>query len=83
MSEHGSEQETFNPWTVVNVVFHHLADEGLHPVLGGGGDPAVPAAELLRALGIVPAAEGNGRITEDVRGQLARLRETVLGERPE
>ena len=29
-----AEQETFNPWTVVNLVFHHLADHGLHPVLG-------------------------------------------------
>ncbi|SEG92089.1 hypothetical protein SAMN05444920_107447 [Nonomuraea solani] len=26
--------ETFNPWSVVNLVFHHLAGQGLHPVLG-------------------------------------------------
>src|SRR5450755_4013350 len=51
--------ETFNPWSVVNLVFHHLADQGLHPVLGESGDPGAPAAELLRALGIQPAAEGN------------------------
>ena len=31
--------ETFNPWSVVNLVFHHLADRGLHPVLGESGDP--------------------------------------------
>ena len=49
-----AEQETFNPWTVVNLVFHHLADHGLHPVLGDAGDPAVPAAALLRAMGIEP-----------------------------
>jgi len=36
-------RETFNPWTVVNLVFHHLAENGLHPVLGETGDPAVPA----------------------------------------
>ena len=31
--------ETFNPWSIVNVVFHHLADQGLHPILGDAGDP--------------------------------------------
>ena len=36
-------RETYNPWTVVNVVFHHLAGAGLHPVLGETGDPAVQA----------------------------------------
>ena len=34
-----SDPETYNPWTVVNLVFHHLAAEGLHPVLGEAGDP--------------------------------------------
>jgi hypothetical protein len=65
--------ETFNPWTVVNVVFHHLADRGLHPVLGGP-DPGAPAAELLRALGIEPAAEGDRQVKEDVRNHLAEIR---------
>ena len=51
--------ETYNPWSVVHLVFSHLANEGLHPILGESGDPGVPAAELLRALGIVPDAEGN------------------------
>jgi len=32
--ESPDETETFNPWSVVNLVFHHLADHGLHPVLG-------------------------------------------------
>ena len=59
--------ETFNPWTVVNLVFHHLADNGLHPVLGEAGDPAVPAAALLRALGIEP-----GRNDETVSSPSSR-----------
>lgn len=74
------EIETFNPWTVVNLVFHKLVDEGLHPVLGSTGDPGGPAAELLRALGIEPAAEGNRQVTRNIRDHLAVLRSTVLGE---
>jgi hypothetical protein len=73
--------ETFNPWSVVNLVFHHLADQGLHPVLGESGDPGAPAAELLRALGIEPAAEGNHRNSQDVQDQLAELRSIFFGER--
>jgi hypothetical protein len=71
--------ETFNPWTVVNVVFHHLAAQGLHPVLGGQ-DPGGPAADLLRALGIQPAAEGSRQIAEDVRQNLADLRAAMFDE---
>ena len=71
---HSDHPETFNPWSIVNLVFHHLADEGLHPVLGEAGDPGKPAADLLRALGIKPAAEGN-RIEVDQRNQrLAEIR---------
>jgi hypothetical protein len=73
--------ETFNPWTVVNLVFSRLSEEGLHPVLGEAGDPSGPAADLLRALGIQPAAEGNRQVSRDVREHLATLREAVLGER--
>lgn len=72
--------ETFNPWSIVNLVFHHLAAQGLHPVLGGA-DPGAPAAELLRALGIEPAAEGNRQVAADVRQELADIRAAVLGER--
>jgi hypothetical protein len=68
------DEETFNPWSIVNLVFHHLAGEGLHPVLGEAGDPGVPAANLLRALGIRPAAEGNRQASEKVKEQLAELR---------
>jgi hypothetical protein len=66
--------ETYNPWSIVNLVFTHLADEGLHPVLGETGDPGAPAAELLRALGITPAAEGNRQLSAQNKEQLARIR---------
>jgi len=72
--------ETFNPWSVVNLVFDHLAAQGLHPILGEAGDPGAPAAELLRSLGIRPAAEGNLKIAQDVRDQLADIRAAVFGE---
>lgn len=71
--------ETFNPWTVVNVVFHHLAGQGLHPVLGGT-DPGAPAAELLRAFGIEPAAEGDRQVGENQRRHLADIRAAVFEE---
>jgi hypothetical protein len=71
--------ETFNPWTVVNVVFHHLAAQGLHPTLGGA-DPGAPAAELLRAFGIDPAPEGDRQVGENVRRHLAEIRAAVFGE---
>ena len=66
--------ETFNPWSIVNLVFHHLAEEGLHPVLGEAGDPGPPAADLLRALGITPAAEGNRQAAEERKQRLAEIR---------
>ena len=71
---------SYNPWSIVNLVFHHLAEAGLHPVLGESGDPGQPAAALLRALGIDPAPEGNRRVMQDVRAQLDELRLAVLGE---
>jgi hypothetical protein len=75
-----SEPETFNPWSVVHLVFHHLAGQGLHPVLGEAGDPSGPAAALLVALGIEPAAEGNRQVMRDVHVELGTLRAAVLGE---
>jgi len=76
MDVHGetSAPETFNPWSIVNLVFHHLASEGLHPVLGEAGDPGAPAAELLRALGITPAAEGSRQASEQTKLDLAKIR---------
>jgi hypothetical protein len=67
-------EETYNPWSIVNLVFRHLADEGLHPVLGETGDPAGPAAELLKALGIVPTAGSSKKVTRRVSDELAKLR---------
>jgi len=78
-----SPSESYNPWSVVNLVFHHLAEEGLHPVLGESGDPGAPAADLLRTLGIEPAAEGNRQVRADVRTQLDELRAAVFGEERE
>ena len=70
--------ETYSPWTVVNLVFGHLAEQGLHPTLGEAGDPGEHAAALLRALGITPALEGDNRTSADVRAHLAELRSTLL-----
>jgi hypothetical protein len=80
-SAHYGDGESYNPWSVVNLVFHHLADQGLHPVLGESGDPGLPAAALLRALGIEPHAEGNRQAnSQAVRSELDALRAAVLGE---
>jgi hypothetical protein len=49
-------------------------------VLGESGDPGKPAADLLRALGITPAAEGNRHVTARVSDDLARLREAFEAE---
>ena len=73
-----AEPETYNPWSVVNVVFAHLAEQGLHPVLGETGDPGPPARALLEALGIQPAAEGNREVMRDVRAHLEQLRIAVF-----
>ncbi|GAB3895627.1 hypothetical protein ACFQ1S_01825 [Kibdelosporangium lantanae] len=74
-------EETYNPWTVVNVVFQHLADQGLHPVLGESGHPGEPAAELLRCLGIQPRAEGDIRMAQDINDHLAQLRASVFDDK--
>lgn len=74
------EAETYNPWSIVNLVFTHLADQGLHPVFGDSGNPGVAAAALLRALGIEPAAEGNREVVRSVHAHLAEIR-TAMFER--
>lgn len=76
-----TEAETYNPWSVVNLVFGHLAEQGLHPVLGESGDPGPPARALLLALGIEPAPEGNREVMRDVRMHLAEIRSVMLGDR--
>jgi len=76
-----TEAETYNPWSVVNLVFGHLAEQGLHPVLGESGDPGPPARALLLALGIEPAPEGNREVMREVRMHLAEIRSVMLGDR--
>ncbi|TWF75704.1 hypothetical protein FHX44_111588 [Pseudonocardia hierapolitana] len=71
-------RETYNPWTVVNLVFNHLAAAGLHPVLGETGDPAVPASALLRALGIEPGREDEGPAAPAMQAHLADIRATMF-----
>lgn len=70
--------ETFNPWSVVNLVFHHLADRGLHPVLGESGDPNQAATDLLRAMGITPAPDHAGPADAGVQNDLAELRKKYM-----
>lgn len=72
--------EGYNPWSIVNLVFRHLAEQGLHPVLGDAGDPGQPAAGLLLALGIEPVAEGIRQGSGDAAQQYAALREAILGQ---
>jgi hypothetical protein len=74
------EAESYNPWSVVNLVFTHLTDQGLHPILGESGDPGPPARALLLALGIEPAAEGNREVMRGVRAHLAEIRAVVFEE---
>jgi hypothetical protein len=72
--------ESYNPWTVVNLVFHHLAEQGLHPTFSDAGDPGEHAAQLLRALSIEPRADGNRQRFEETKDELARIRATVFGQ---
>ena len=72
------EVESYNPWSVVNLVFTHLTDQGLHPMLGESGDPGPPARALLAALGIEPTPEGNREVMRGVRAHLAEIREAVF-----
>jgi hypothetical protein len=71
-------EETYNPWTIVNVAFHHLVENGCHPILGDAGDPGEPAAALLRAFGITPTVEGDVRASQDMHDHLAELRRAML-----
>lgn len=72
--------ETYNPWSVVNIVFTHLSDQGLHPTLGESGDPEAPATELLMALGIEPAPDRNRQLMREVHEELAQIRAAVFDE---
>ena len=74
------DNERYNPWTIVNLVFHHLAEQGLHPMLGDAGNPGTPAAALLVAMGIEPVAEGDRLANEQVKAHLDALRAAAFGE---
>ena len=76
-----AEPETFNPWTVVHLVFNHLSSQGLSPVLGEAGDPAIPATALLRAFGIEPGRNDETVASASVQDTLTEIRNRVLGER--
>ena len=60
-----AEPETYNPWSVVHVVFAHLAEQGLHPVLGETGDPGPPGHAPAR--GPRHRAGGGGQPRGDAR----------------
>lgn len=81
----GDVEERFNPWSVVHLVFDHLSDQGLHPVLGEAGDPSGPAGELLRALGITPGdpSWAKGEDAEQIQDQLAEIRSLFTPVDPE
>jgi hypothetical protein len=72
--------ETYNPWTLVNVAFNHLVDEGLHPTFGSAGHPGDAAEALLRAFGITPTKEGDARMQQNIHDELAALRAKMLDE---
>ncbi|MGH3493492.1 MAG: hypothetical protein ACRDZT_03490 [Acidimicrobiales bacterium] len=73
-----AEQQAYSPWTVVNVVFAHLVDQGLTPSLGTAGDPGEPAARLLQALGIAASVEGDPRISRRTHDELAQMRALMV-----
>ena len=75
-------KETYNPWTIVNLVFDHLVEHGLHPTLGAAGHPGEPAAELLRALGITPDRRGRRPRHRRVRQTPRRAASATLAARP-
>lgn len=71
--------ETYSPWTIVNLVFTHLAEQGLQPVLGES-DPAEPAGGLLSALGITPALGLGPQVLQQRDAELATLRAILLSD---
>ncbi len=73
--------ETYSQWTIVNIVFHHLVEQGLHPTFGDHGNPGEHAAKLLQALGVTPTAAGDARVQRDVHDELAQLRAVLMEER--
>jgi len=63
----------------VHLVFDHLAEHGLQPTLGEGGDPGRHAAQLLMALGIEPSPRDQKQASERLQ-HLAELRAVFFEE---
>lgn len=78
MSSEESAGEVYNPWTIVNLVFHHLVEQGFQPTLGEANDPGEASAALLRALGVVPSVDRRSLISPEIQNELAALRGTIL-----
>ncbi len=72
------EAESYNPWSVVNLVFTHLSDQGLHPILGESGDPGPPARPCCWRWGSSPPPRATGRSMRDVRAHLAEIRAVMF-----
>ena len=70
--------QVYNPWTIVNLVFEHLVEQGLHPTLGEADNPGEASAVLLRALGVTPGIDSGGLNTEEIHEELAALRARIL-----
>ena len=71
---HSDHPETFNPWSIVNLVFHHLAEEGLHPVLGEAGDPGNPRLTCCGRSASSPPRRATGWKSDQRKQRLAEIR---------
>ena len=72
--------ETYNPWTIVNAVFHHLADAGLHPVLGSGRRPGRGGRRPARRARHSAVHARRPPSLQDHETELAELRQAVFGD---
>lgn len=78
MSNEQPTGQIYNPWTVVNLVFEHLVEQGFRPTLGEEDNPGEAGAALLRALGVTPGIDSGGLNTSEIHDELAELRATIL-----
>ena len=75
-------EETYNPWTIVNVVFTHLAEQGLHPTFGGDGR-AITADLIYTGWDVAIASDGaaimSGTLYATPANRIAAVRFTPDG----